>query len=177
MSYNASMASEEEGLPSGEEGGVESLPGEEQDLAAPLEDRSAALAARARELAATAQSATEGSLYSVGGLLESPNEEANGDDLSDLFESPTVDDPEMRIDDLVSVDDDDLFGGDEDMSDLLEVDPEDVEVTEEDVMGEDFDDILDPFPRREKASLATLPRRPPTVRRPVQPGGLGGVMI
>lgn len=56
------------------------------------------------------------------------------DDLSDLFEGPDMSrDNDVYIDDLVSVDDEDVFGdGGADMSDILEV-------TEEDLMGtEDY---------------------------------------
>lgn len=58
-------------------------------------------------------------------IEESPTEEANGDDLKDLFEAPHRDDPDMRIDDLVTVSEEDVFGeGGEDMSDLVDVGPE-----------------------------------------------------
>ncbi|MBV6343496.1 hypothetical protein, partial [Candidatus Magnetobacterium casense] len=49
------------------------------------------------------------------------------DDLSDLFEGPDMDrDNDVYIEDLVTVDEEDVFGdGGEDMSDLLDV-PDDV---------------------------------------------------
>ncbi len=63
---------------------------------------------------------------------ETPTREANGDDLDDLFKVPSREDPDMRIDDVVSVSEEDVFGeGGEDMSDLLEV-------SDEDIMGEDW---------------------------------------
>jgi len=62
---------------------------------------------------------------------ESPTREANGDDLDDLFQAPSHEDPDMKIDDVVSVSEEDVFGeGGEDMSDLLEV-------SDEDIMGEE----------------------------------------
>ena len=68
---------------------------------------------------------------------ESPTEEANGDDLDDLFKAPSREDPDMRVDDLVSVSEEDVFGeGGEDMSDL-------VDVSAEDIMGED---LVEPTP-------------------------------
>jgi len=69
---------------------------------------------------------------------ESPTKEANGDDLAGLFQAPSRDDPDMRVDDLVSVSDEDIYGeGGEDMSDLTEV-------SAEDVMGEDLGEPTPP---------------------------------
>lgn len=70
-----------------------------------------------------------GGLAKIGEGLEgrSPTEEANGDDLSDLFRAPSENDPDMQTDDLLEVD---LY------DDVLDGDLEDLtEVTEEDIMG------------------------------------------
>jgi len=57
--------------------------------------------------------------------------EANGDDLSDLFKTPDENDLDMKTDDLVDLDDEDIFGdGGEDMSDITDV-------TNADIMGEE----------------------------------------
>ncbi len=69
---------------------------------------------------------------------DTPTREANGDDLDDLFKVPSREDPDMRIDDVVSVSEEDVFGeGGEDMSDLLEV-------SDEDIMGEDWGEPAPP---------------------------------
>lgn len=62
----------------------------------------------------------------VAGEEESPTREANGDDLSDLFEPPSPDDPGMDTDDLFEVTEEDVMGDDPDMSDLLDVSREDI---------------------------------------------------
>ena len=69
---------------------------------------------------------------------ESPTREANGDDLDDLFQAPSRGDPDVRVDDVVAVSEEDVFGeGGEDMSDLLEV-------SDEDIMGEDWGEPTPP---------------------------------
>ena len=89
---------------------------------------------------------------------ESPTLEANGDDLANLFEAPHRDDPDMRIDDLVTVSEEDVFGeGGEDMSDLLDVSPEDV-------MGEDLGEPTPPPPPQPKRRLIRRTQKP--YRRP-----------
>ncbi len=52
--------------------------------------------------------------------------------LSDMFTTPKADDNDMATDHLTSVSDEDVFGGDPDMSDLTDV-------TEEEMMGGDVD--------------------------------------
>ena len=88
-------------------------------------------------------SLTEGATTEEIAVEESPTHEANGDNLDDLFRAPNREDPDMRIDDLVSVSEEDVFGeGGEDMSDLLDVSPEDV-------MGEDWGEpVPPPQPKR-----------------------------
>lgn len=71
-----------------------------------------------------------------------PTQEANGDDLSNLFQAPSRNDIDMKTDDLVEVNEEDVFGeGGEDMSDLTEV-------TNEDVMGEESPFAPSPRPSR-----------------------------
>jgi len=75
-------------------------------------------------------------------VVEEPRVETNaGDDMGDLFKAPSPDDEDMQTDDLTSVSEEDVFGdGGEDMSDILEV-------TSDDIMGED-----DPWGDREQQS-------------------------
>ena len=96
----------------------------------------------AKEAGEKAGTAAGGALSFIGQKLEgeeSPTTEANGDDLSDMFKTPSMDDPDMQTSDLLEVTEEDVMGeGGEDMSDLIEV-------TEEDVMGDgetDVDDLL-----------------------------------
>ena len=96
----------------------------------------------AKEAGEKAGMAAGGALSFIGQKLEgeeSPTTEANGDDLSDMFKTPSMDDPDMQTSDLLEVTEEDVMGdGDADMSDLIEV-------TEEDVMGDgetDVDDLL-----------------------------------
>lgn len=75
----------------------------------------------------------------------SSTKEANEDDLSDLFRVPKRGDPDMKVDDLVSVSEEDIYGeGGADMSDLTEV-------SDEDIMGE--------------ANVPTPPPQPVVTRR------------
>lgn len=144
----------------GEEVEGEELP-PEAELQPPGPDRNAILAERAKELASRAQSAAEGSLYSIGGMLDAPTKEANGDDLSDLFKSPSMTDPDMETADLFDVSEEDVFGdGGEDMSDLLDV-------PDEDVMGDEPD--ASPRPRYAL-------RRPAFRRYPPPPSSLRGLI-
>lgn len=82
-------------------------------------------------LAERAGAVTGGALVRIDQALESPTMEANGDDLSDLFEGPQEGDLDIEFDDLIEVDDDDIFGeGGDDLSDV-------VGVTNDDIMGPD----------------------------------------
>lgn len=87
-----------------------------------------------------------------------------GDDLSDLFEGPDMEkDNDVYIKDLVTVEEEDVFGeGGEDMSDILEV-------TEEDVMGEE-----DPLGSEEVRGPVA---RRPTFRRTSRPAGMRGLQM
>jgi hypothetical protein len=76
--------------------------------------------------------------------------QTNADDMSDLFEVPQEDDADIYSDDLVELDDEDVMGGDSDMSDLTSV-------SREDVMGR-------PLKKRR-------------VRRPTPPPSMGGMQI
>jgi hypothetical protein len=83
-----------------------------------------------------------------GPSTQSDTTEANGDDLSDLFAGPRPDDPDMNIDDLVAVDDEDVFGeGGNDMSDLFDVPDESNPDDMADVLGlgseDDLSDLFD----------------------------------
>ena len=67
----------------------------------------------------------EQQLSEVVEVEESPTKEANGDDLADLFEAPSEEDPEMQTDDLTDIDvEEDVIGGD--MADLFDVSNDDV---------------------------------------------------
>ena len=95
----------------------------------------------------------------IGGGLEDSTAPA-GDDISDLFEGPQPEDNDVYVKDLVTVSEEDVFGdGGEDMSDLLEVD-------DEDIMGEEEPE--NPPARR------SVPRRP-TITRRQPPSGLAGM--
>lgn len=50
----------------------------------------------------------------------------NGGELEDLFAVPEPEDNDIRTDDLLELDEEDIFGGPEDMSDILSVSREDV---------------------------------------------------
>lgn len=99
-----------------------------------------------------------------------PTKEAKGDDLSDLFRVPSREDPDMKIDDLVNVSEEDVYGeGGADMSDLTEV-------SDEDIMGEENVPTPPPQPvptrriiRRVKRTSKPYQRIPPTSM-----GGLRG---
>ncbi len=58
--------------------------------------------------------------------IAAPEPRAKDDDISDLFEGPKETDDDMATDDLVEVSEEDVMGGDEDMSDLVDVSNEDV---------------------------------------------------
>lgn len=53
-------------------------------------------------------------------------EESDRDDMADLFEVPEPEDHDMQYDDLLDVEDEDVFGGDSNLSDLTSVSREDV---------------------------------------------------
>ncbi len=92
--------------------------------------------------------------------------EANGDDLADLFKAPSMDDPEMQTEDLISVDlAEDVMGGD--LEDL-------VEVSDEDIMGPPEDDFNGAPPKR-KMVRRPMYRRTSRVYQP--PTSLGGMQL
>jgi len=106
--------------------------------------------------------AARGLLGEVGSRIEAPAPPT--DDLSDLFEGPDMErDNDVYIKDLVSVEEEDVFGeGGADMSDILEV-------TEEDVMGEE--DVEGYEPR-----APTTSRTARRSSRPAPPhGGIAGI--
>ncbi len=112
----------------------------------------------AQRVGETAGRAAGGTLSYIGEKLEGEDadtREANGDDLSDMFVTPHKDDPDMRVDDLLRVTEEDVFGdGGEDMSDMIEV-------SEEDIMGEgdeDMEDLLDvPEEEEDLSDLVDVP--------------------
>lgn len=144
----------------------------------PFEQIAAAAGALGARTGATAQ----GLLGKVGDRIDTPD--APGEDFSDLFEGPDMDtDNDVYIKDLVSIDEEDVFGtGGEDMSDILTVTEEDVmgpgdenmsellEVDEASVLG--VNGVLNGEQRREQQP-AFVPRRP--VSRPAPPAGLSGL--
>ena len=85
-----------------------------------------------------------------------------GDDMSDIFDSPSEDDEDIQVDDLVTVDEEDVFGeGGEDMSDLTEVD------IERDIMGEEWGEPTpNPQPKRRLVRRKPFhrPYTPPAMR-------------
>lgn len=122
------------------------------------------IAARAVAAGQKVGTAARGLLGGIGRRIEAPA--PPGDDLSDLFEGPDMErDNDVYIKDLVTVEEEDVFGdGGEDMSDLLEVDEEEgledlLHVSQEDIMG------TKPKP---KAQLVRTSRQYP-------PTGLAGV--
>jgi hypothetical protein len=98
----------------------------------------------ASEPGINAAESTDAGLYNEPGIIETPPEmpppgivqeaapvepprpQTNANDMSDLFEVPQEDDPDIYSDDLVELDDEDVMGGDSDMSDLTSVSREDV---------------------------------------------------
>jgi hypothetical protein len=103
--------------------------------------------------------AASGGLARLSEAMEQPapasrlaTTEANGDDLSDLFEGPDANDLDVNIDDLVGVDEEDVFGeGGEDMSDLISV-------SNEDIMGEDiYAPKAQPAVRRVVRTISSTP--------------------
>lgn len=110
--------------------------------------------------------AAGGLLAGIGAKLESTAPPAE-DDLSDLFEGPDMSkDNDVYIDDLVAIDEEDVFGdGGSDMSDLLEVSDEDLEV------GEDVLSLGEGCPGKQptqRKQRVVVVRKAPT-------GGLSGV--
>lgn len=122
------------------------------------------IAAKAAMAAGRTGEAARRLLESVGSKIEAPS--PPGDDLSDLFEGPDMErDNDVYIKDLVTVEEEDVFGeGGEDMSDILEV-------TEEDVMGEE-----DPI-GEEVPVVARPPSRPArhVPQRAAPPTGIAGL--
>jgi len=115
-------------------------------------------AAEARTRRTTGRVASS-TLARIGEGIRSPVNEYD-DELNELFEGISEYDSDVYFDDLVRVDDEDIFGdGGEDMSDLLEVDPEDF-------MGE-FDE--EPTPSRKHRSLP--------VRTKTAPPGIRGMEV
>jgi len=108
--------------------------------------------------------AARGLLSSIGQRIEAPG--PPDDDLSDLFEGPDMDkDNDVYIKDLVTVSEEDVFGdGGEDMSDILEV-------TDEDIMGEE-----DPLGEEPSGGQAKTKYRRTSLRRSV-PAGLSGMQV
>jgi hypothetical protein len=147
--------SEEEEQPTGEisaeEGSADEI---EQPPSRMLPTISPYTAQRAGEAAA-------GGLSRLSDFLEPPPSaaapsdtlEANGDDLSDLFEGPQEDDLDINVDDLVDVDEEDIFGdgGEEGLSDLVDV-PEDVFLNDIEDAG-----VAAPSRRLHRAPRTTLP--------------------
>jgi hypothetical protein len=119
---------------------------------------------------------TSTGLARIGNYLESPDgggsngssysstREANGDDLSDLFEGPDDTDLDIQIDDLVDVDDEDIFGdGGEDMSDLTDVPDDMFDIG--DITGYDYSN--------KRRASGGITRR--VVRSGGSPAGMGGM--
>jgi len=93
--------------------------------------------------------------------LAPQSEQDDIEDLSDLFEVPARTDADMRIDDVVAVDEEDVFGeGGSDMSDLLDVD-------DEDIMGEEDAQITEgrTAPSEQIQPSRNVIRRPRSIRR------------
>ncbi len=149
---------EEEDLGDNEPVGME-LPEQGPSLA----DR---VAMRAAALGEGAGRAAGGLLGGIGAKIESPT--PPGDDLSDLFEGPDMDkDNDVYIEDLVTVEDEDVFGeGGADMSDILELD-------EEDVLG-GVDEVLS-LEEQHPAPGRQVLRRPP--RQAPSPSGMVGLQV
>jgi len=90
-------------------------------------------------------------------IEEVPPEQEKSDGISDLFEAPSVDEDDMSADDVLEVDEEDIFGaGGEDLSDI-------VGVSDEDVIG---------TPRKPKPKKIYRVRRPYI---PPQPPIMGGM--
>ena len=87
------------------------------------------------------------------------------DELKDLFEVPQPEDNDMRTDIALDFDEEDIIGGDPDMSDL-------VDVPEEDIMGE-------PEPEGEEAERPIVKKKKYRIVRPIRreppPTSVGGI--
>jgi len=129
----------------------EAVESEEYDAALEGQPSRATLAAQqageaVRRLGERMGAGAQGLLGRVGEGMEPPPDLPR-DGLRDLFEVPDERDPDMYIDDLTEVSEEDVFGdGGSDMSDLLDVTDEDLgvgsgdmsdilEVSKEDIMG------------------------------------------
>lgn len=89
-------------------------------------------------------------------------EEKEPDELADLFTVPQPEDNDMRTDIALGFDEEDIIGGDPDMSDL-------VDVPEEDIMGEAPAPEERPVAKKKKYKIV----RP--IRREPPPTSLGGI--
>lgn len=78
----------------------------------------------ARGLSSVAQKTTPSLMLTPEGQIVQSTE--SEDELADLFEVPQPEDNDINCDDLLELDDEDVFGGPEDMSDLLSVSREDI---------------------------------------------------
>ena len=116
-------------------------------------------------------------------VVEVPEPEEEPGELDDLFEVPQPEDNDMRTDIALDMDEEDIIGGDPDMSDL-------VDVSEEDIMGggSDMSDLVDipeevftgepPAPEPEQVQRPVVKKkyrfvRP--IRREPPPTSLGGI--
>ena len=90
-------------------------------------------------------------------------EEEEEDELKDLFEVPQPEDNDMRTDIALDFDEEDIIGGDSNMSDL-------VDVPEEDIMGE---------PESEEAERPVVKKKKYRIVRPIRreppPTSVGGI--
>jgi len=116
-------------------------------------------AAAARAGRATGKAAS-GTLTRIGSGIRSPVNEYD-DELNELFEGIHDYDSDVYFEDLVRVDEEDIFGdGGEDMSDILEVDPEDF-------MGEPIEGPA--------SKMASHRRYSPSARGGVPPSSVSGI--
>jgi len=154
---------EDTGIENQEQGEFNDAGYPEIDKGPSLADRAAA---RAAALGMGAGRAARGLLGGIGAKLESPT--PPDDDLRDLFEGPDMErDNDVYIEDLVTVEDEDVFGeGGADMSDILEV-------PEEEILG-GVDEALSLGEERPAPSKQVF-RRPP--RPAPSPSGMVGLQL
>ena len=133
-------------------------PGAQLDITSEGEERRAEAIATAERAGGRVGAAARRLFEDVGGKLEEQEQDPN--DISDLFEGPDMErDNDVYVKDLVTVDEEDVFGeGGADMSDLLEVDEE----------------VEEPEP--ESHPPIRKPKYKPTRQQPL-PGGLTGLRI
>lgn len=137
-------------------------PEEEQvdEEALPTQQRAAVILPRLESAASRAGAVTAAGLARIGRpFAASPG--PPDDDLSDLFEGPDMDqDNDVYIKDVVSVEEEDVFGeGGSDMSDILEVSDDDI-MGEEDPLGYSSGSSTRPAPAA--TGRPTYRRTPPT---------------